>query len=846
MGYRWVLWSLVGILAGPDVAGAVVHHVSLVDPTCAGSAPCHASIQAAVTAARPGDTVRIGAGTYPEQVVIRHKNPSASAGEADRIVIEADPVALRGSVVLRGPGGKCRDGHAVRVQRSRFITLRGLTITGAGGAAVVLAGGGDENHAIHLERLRITGNGGARCHGGITIARGNRDILILNNLVHGNGRNGVTAVDGAGGPHHVIGNTIHGNAWNGVSVGRRHQALLANNVITDNGAATAGTGGRFGVHREGPPGADPAGLRLVHNLVCGNRLGEIDGPVLDHADAGNLTPTGSEGSGVAASPGCQDAATLYQDLAGPDGATNTADDDFSLASGSPAVDAGLDPRILGLPALLHARLEADHAREGARPRGPRFDLGALELDPASGDAEPPAVAFLHPAAGAVVHGAVAVRARAIDDTAVASLGLTLDGHPLGATPIPAPPALDAAATLDTSAMADGTHTLGATAQDAAGNAASTTRVIVTDNTPPDTVVTSAPSGSGADGRVVLEFSGSDNLTAPDALVFAWRVDGEPYTEFSPARTADLAGLAPGVHAFEVKARDRAGNDDPTPAIRSFTIESLQVRITDPAPGATVAEGWRLVRGTTTAGSGGDLGVVVNDVPAAVHGGGFTALVPVAPPAATLTARATTLSGRTASHSVPVDVTPGPAGALRLLARPAAGVAPLTVSFSLVGAPTVETIEVDADGDGVLDFTGATLDGWTFVYAAAGAYPARVRLVDPAGVLEAHALVIVHDRASLDALLRARWQGLREALRQGDVEAAVSFVALSKRPAYRRMFTALGGPLVNVDALLPDIGLVDVVGVRAEYGMPRVDAGVRISHFVLFVLDADGVWRVKFL
>lgn len=32
-----------------------------------------------------------------------------------------------------------------------------------------------------------------------------------------------------------------------------------------------------------------------HNLLCGNRLGEINGPALDATDSGNLTPTGGEG-----------------------------------------------------------------------------------------------------------------------------------------------------------------------------------------------------------------------------------------------------------------------------------------------------------------------------------------------------------------------------------------------------------------------------------------------------------------------------------------------------------------------------------------------------------------------
>ena len=75
-------------------------------------------------------------------------------------MIQADPSAPVGSVVLHGPVTQCAAGHAIQIRQSRFITIRGLTITGAGGAAIALAGGGDRNLAVHIERNRIVGNGG--------------------------------------------------------------------------------------------------------------------------------------------------------------------------------------------------------------------------------------------------------------------------------------------------------------------------------------------------------------------------------------------------------------------------------------------------------------------------------------------------------------------------------------------------------------------------------------------------------------------------------------------------------------------------------------------------------------
>jgi uncharacterized protein YjdB len=356
-----------------------------------------------MVAATAADTIQVQAGTYLEQVSISGKNSFTGATEADRIILEADPAVPVGSVVLRGAGVQCTNGYALRLQQSKFITIRGLTITGAGGQAISLMGGNNQNQAIHIERNRIFGNGSSECNGGITIARGNPDTLIVNNLIYGNGRNGITFIDADGGPHDLLQNTIYANGWSGVSVARSHEVFLVNNVLTGNGTASGATGGRVGVKREDSTSPQPQGIHLLSNLLCGNRLGEIGGPALDATDAGNLTPTGTEGAGVLASPGCEVVATVYANLPGPDGLLNTADDDVSLASTSPAIDRGMDPRTLGLESAFHPLLEADFSGEDRRPQDgnrsgtPEFDIGALEVVAAQ-----PVIAGITPTSG--VHG----------------------------------------------------------------------------------------------------------------------------------------------------------------------------------------------------------------------------------------------------------------------------------------------------------------------------------------------------------------------------------------------------------------------------------------------------------
>ncbi|HEX5605915.1 MAG TPA: right-handed parallel beta-helix repeat-containing protein, partial [Candidatus Binatia bacterium] len=303
-------------------------YVNRTDSTCAGHSPCFRTIQAAIDSAVPASTIRIQAGTYPEQLSISDKNNFQSASEIDRIVVEADPGAGSGSVVLTGSAGpQCTDKFAIRLKQSKFITIRGLTITGTGGQAISLLGGNNQNQDIHIELNRIFANGSSSCNGGITVARGNLGTLIVNNLLYGNGRNAITFMDADGGPHYVINNTIWGNQWNGIEVARNHIVTLANNIVNNNGTASGTTGGRFGVIRESSNTPQPAGIKLLNNFVCGNAQGQISAQVLDSTDSSNFTPVGNEGPGVGALPGCQLSGNLFGNVNGTDKQPNTADDD---------------------------------------------------------------------------------------------------------------------------------------------------------------------------------------------------------------------------------------------------------------------------------------------------------------------------------------------------------------------------------------------------------------------------------------------------------------------------------------------------------------------------------------
>jgi hypothetical protein len=158
----------------------------------------------------------------------------------------------------------------------------------------------------------------------------------------------------------------------------------------------------------------------------------------------------------------------------------------------------------------------DATLEAVGTNGAVLDRFTLNLAQQQGDTAPPQISIVSPASGAIVSGTETIDVAADDDTRVEKVDLWVDGQ-LRSTDLTEPYAFS----LDTTAMADGSHTLQARVYDIDGRRTSVSRTVTVANgtTGRDIVLyaSEAPVRAGA-WRVVTDTAaaGGRRLEQPEA------------------------------------------------------------------------------------------------------------------------------------------------------------------------------------------------------------------------------------------------------------------------------------------------------------------------------------------
>jgi hypothetical protein len=118
-----------------------------------------------------------------------------------------------------------------------------------------------------------------------------------------------------------------------------------------------------------------------------------------------------------------------------------------------------------------------------------------------------------------------------------------------------------------------------------------------DSAAPDTTIVTGPTGA------VATNTGSFTFTSPDATAtFECRVDANGFVPC--VAPLDLTALSNGLHTFQVRAKDAAGNVDASPATASWTV-TASTPTTPSTPAPVAAYSFNETSGTTARDSSGN-------------------------------------------------------------------------------------------------------------------------------------------------------------------------------------------------------------------------------------------------
>jgi hypothetical protein len=110
-----------------------------------------------------------------------------------------------------------------------------------------------------------------------------------------------------------------------------------------------------------------------------------------------------------------------------------------------------------------------------------------------------------------------------------------------------------------------------------------------DNNPPSTQITDGPSGTIDYDDVIFTWTGTDDKTSTRNLMYSYKLEGydSSWSGWTSFKSKSYDNLPDGSYTFKVKAKDTSGNEDKTPAERSFIIDTdstpPSVEIEKPSP-----------------------------------------------------------------------------------------------------------------------------------------------------------------------------------------------------------------------------------------------------------------------
>ncbi len=277
----------------------------------------------------------------------------------------------------------------------------------------------------------------------------------------------------------------------------------------------------------------------------------------------------------------------------------------------------------------------------------------------------------------------------------------------------------------------------------------------------------------------------------------------------------------------------------------FTVKNpLEIKITSPSDGETINKSKIIVKGTLKSDTK-DVGIKVSGIIAEIMGNEWIANnIPFAIGSNIITATATDSYGNTDTKTITVytnDITQ----LVELSANITSGIAPLEVFFSASTSFTPVSYQMDFEGDGVIDYTGAAFEDISHTYTTEGIFYPTLTVTDNQGNTYSDTIAItVLNKTEIDTLLKGKWEGMKEALVEGNIEGALKFFVGRSADRYRSIFEALKDQLPVIMGTFIELNIINVFENISEYEIVANENGQLYSYPGVFIRNGNGIWKFK--
>lgn len=457
----------------------------------------------------------------------------------------------------------------------------------------------------------------------------------------------------------------------------------------------------------------------------------------------------------------------------------------------------------------------------------------------------------------------------VDNGMVSSPTISINGTLLDATPERVtvsvnngqPLALTLAGSVISGSLvlSPGTNTLLFEAHDKAGNSVTANRTVILDNEPPQVSIIAPLPNDRLSSQVAVSVIATDAMTGIESVLLL--VDGKPQTTIKQMPyefMIDTLRFMSGGHTIVARAVDRVGNISET-NIPVIVEKHMHIAIDSPHDGSAINRSSVLVKGRVDPGPNREAGVTINGIFAHQNGEDFAAMIPLHAGQNTITAVVSNAYGITEQAAISISADTTEEG-LRVIAVPNSGVAmsradgtssfETTLQVDAYVTGTALSYTWDTNGDGVAEDEGPTLSQVMARYQSPGIYSPTVTVSDMMGNRYSGSVIVsVVDRGAVDALLKAKWEIVKDRLANQDIEGALAIFKESSQDRYRSIFTTLKSRLFQMVQDMQEIQLIYVKDGRAKYRIRRNEtyAGkpVTMTYYIYFALDEMGIWKIVY-